>query len=74
MTATITSYKMTYPVWDFVSSEVWNIKKASQTFKTEEEAEKAMVKIAKADKELVKKADPMIWQVKKVVKTIEVDN
>lgn len=55
---------MTYPVWvDFYKG---TIKKATRTFNTEEEAEKAMVEYANDDEIIVKEAPANMWQIKKV--------
>ena len=72
MKATITRYVMTYPVYkDYYRG---TIKKATKTYKTEAEAKQAMVKYAKENTQIVKEADPMIWQIKKVVKNVEIDD
>lgn len=72
MKATITRWTMTVPTWK--NWEYGIITKTTRTFKTEEEAMKAMREYAKEDPELVAKANPLWWQIKKTVRTVEVDD
>lgn len=73
MKATITRWIMTTP--DVVFNNYgWDYKKTTQTFKTEAEAEKAMVKYYKANKLYVENAPAEMWQIKKSVRTVEVDD
>lgn len=72
MTATITRYTMTVPTYKNYERKI--IVKTTRTFKTEEEAMQAMSEYAKDNDQLVREADPMMWQIKKTVRKVEVDD
>ena len=72
MKATITRYTLILP--DYEDWYKGTIKKVTKTCKTEAEAEAEMVAYAKANPELVEKAPAHYWNIKKVVRHVEVDD